>query len=103
MAIKRQSCTHHPERVAIGVCVMTERPICAECSTRYEGVNYSKEGLALLMERRREEASREGRSKPALATLLYATSPLLIYTIYYFYRVTLELCIDLQQFTMETL
>jgi hypothetical protein len=52
MVIARHTCVHHPDRLAIGVCVITRQPICAECSTRYEGFNYSKEGLRILQQRR---------------------------------------------------
>jgi hypothetical protein len=45
MARLATQCAQHPDRRAIGVCVVTGRAICAECSTQYRGVNYSKEGL----------------------------------------------------------
>lgn len=48
MAIKRDYCMNHPDRPAIGRCVITRNPICAECSTTYDGVNYSREGLEIL-------------------------------------------------------
>ncbi len=48
MAIKRDYCVNHPDRLAMGRCVITHRPICSECSTQYEGVNYSLEGLKKL-------------------------------------------------------
>jgi len=48
----------------LGRCVATGRFVCAECSTRLNGINYSPEGLALLR-RRREAANRPdgGRSR----------------------------------------
>lgn len=52
MAIEKRMCAFHADRLAIGVCVETKMPICGECSTRYEGVNYSKEGLRRLQARR---------------------------------------------------
>lgn len=54
--LERRYCSNHPDRLAIGVCVETKKPICGECSTRYNGVNYSREGLELLRERRRRQA-----------------------------------------------
>lgn len=63
MAIERKYCTNHPDRVAIGLCMVTRKPICAECSTRYNGVNYSREGLEILRERRRRLAARKGGVK----------------------------------------
>lgn len=38
-AFLRPQCAHHPEREAIGICVVCRRPICAECSTPIEGIN----------------------------------------------------------------
>jgi len=35
----RPQCAQHPDREAIGVCVVCRRPICAECSTPIEGIN----------------------------------------------------------------
>ena len=58
MAIERRNCINHPERLALGVCVETGNPVCGECSTRYNGVNYSREGLEIMHRRRREELAR---------------------------------------------
>ena len=75
MAIQRRFCTNHSDRPAIGICVLTQKPICSECSTRYEGVNYSKEGLEILHLRR---AQAVGRSSAAQATLIWLASPVLL-------------------------
>jgi hypothetical protein len=32
-------CEAHPERAGVGVCVECRRVLCAECSTRFEGIN----------------------------------------------------------------
>jgi hypothetical protein len=95
MAIKRNMCIHHPDRPAIGVCVITKEPICAECSTRYEGVNYSKEGLRILQERRAAAARKLGASKRFLAAALVLLSPALFYLLYLFYFVSFRLLTDL--------
>ncbi len=55
MALKKIFCINHPDRPAIGICVITGQAICEECSTRYEGVNYSREGLRILQERRQAQ------------------------------------------------
>ena len=39
------SCTWHLRRPGIGFCVQCKRVICAECSTRIEGVNRCRECL----------------------------------------------------------
>ena len=96
MAITQRACTNHPDRQAIGVCVITGQAICAECSTRYEGVNYSREGLRILQERRAAGTqTTQGNRTAALIALL--CSPLLLYMLYLFYRMSFVLLIDLQQ------
>ncbi len=56
MALKKTYCVNHSDRPAVGVCVITRQPVCEECTTRYEGVNYSRAGLAILKARRASEA-----------------------------------------------
>lgn len=97
VVIKRQMCAFHQDRAAIGVCVITKQPICAECSTRYEGVNYSKEGLRILKQRRTATAARAQKGNRAILPLSLLASPVLLYAVYLFYRVTLMMLIDLQQ------
>lgn len=80
MAIPLRYCTNHPQRPAIGVCVMTHKPICGECSTRYEGVNYSREGLEMLRQQR--AAARRPRGKVGLLAISWALSPALLYLMY---------------------
>lgn len=84
MVIEKRFCTNHPQRIAIGVCVMTGKAICGECSTRYEGVNYSKDGLALLQKQRAAaEKGRRSRKRLLANLLVWVLSPLLIYMMYY--------------------
>ena len=35
----RPQCFQHPDREALGICIVCRRPICAECSTPIEGIN----------------------------------------------------------------
>ncbi|AKF05762.1 hypothetical protein [Sandaracinus amylolyticus] len=42
------ACRNHPAREAIGVCVKCRARVCAECSTKIEGVNHCVECLATL-------------------------------------------------------
>ena len=83
MEIQQRYCVHHPDRPAIGICVVTKQAICGECSTRYEGVNYSKEGLRILQEQRRAQEKGVGRisGKAALAVL----APGLLLLVYFYY------------------
>ena len=82
MAIQRRFCANHPQRAAIGVCVITGVAICGECSTRYEGVNYSKEGLAILHARRAQAGNRPHR---LLTVLAWIASPVLLLLLYLAY------------------
>jgi len=95
MAIKKTTCVNHPDRPAIGVCVITHKPICAECSTQYEGVNYSREGLAILLERRALAARKTGRGSRLVELTAASLSPLFLYLIYTFYHYGFNILIDL--------
>lgn len=99
MSIKKRFCASHPDRAAIGVCVITQQPICAECSTRYEGVNYSKEGLRILIERRASQATaaKPARRGKALALVAWLAVPVLMALLYEFYHLFFSQCIDLMQ------
>jgi hypothetical protein len=90
MAFKKQLCVNHSDRPAIGVCVITGKPICAECSTRYEGVNYSREGLEIVRRDRQASLSRSRTfwSPAVLAGL--ALSPLALYLLYLFLLVSFK-------------
>jgi hypothetical protein len=33
-------CVHHHERHAIGICVKCRTPLCGECVTKVDGINY---------------------------------------------------------------
>lgn len=85
MAVEKKMCVNHPERPAQGICVMTRNPICSECSTRYEGVNYSREGLELLKQQRLAK-SRDGAKRGLLKYCLWLAFPpsvLLMYAVYH--------------------
>ena len=97
MALRRQTCVNHPDRLAIGLCVKTKQTICAECSTRYEGVNYSKEGLRILQQERAAGQSAAQRGRLAVMLLCAGGSPLFLLLLYLFYRLALTSLIDMQQ------
>ncbi|HEV7301130.1 MAG TPA: hypothetical protein VGN72_17320 [Tepidisphaeraceae bacterium] len=95
-SLPQRFCSNHPQRAAIGVCVVTSTPICSECSTRYEGVNYSKEGLRLLRERR--AAAAKGTRSGATTLLIivaWCTAPLQLYLVYQSYAMSAELLAQL--------
>lgn len=94
MAIQRRYCKNHPDRPAIGVCIITHQAICAECSTRYEGVNYSKEGLRILQERRQAQES-AGSGTVLSAVLLLLLSPLMLLMVYWSYSLGVTLVMNM--------
>lgn len=89
-------CKRHPDRPAIGVCVITGTAICAECSTQYQGVNYSKQGLAQYLEGQRAKA-KGGRSVQSMGILLLIASPGALYLAWLGFEVLGQLAIDLIQ------
>jgi hypothetical protein len=94
MAIEQRFCVNHPQRAAIGICVMTRKPICGECSTRYEGVNYSREGLELLRKQRAESQRKHSRfSVTGMAALLGA--PVAAYLLYLAYLLSAEALMEM--------
>jgi hypothetical protein len=95
MAIEHQYCVNHPDRAAIGICVMTRKPICGECSTRYEGVNYSKEGLELLHKQRRAAAGRGLGLNVTLGIVAWVLAPLLFFLVYAAYLSTATVFMDM--------
>jgi hypothetical protein len=99
MSIKKRYCASHADRPAIGICVITQQPICAECSTRYEGVNYSKEGLRIHIERRAGQSStaKPARRGKVLAVVAWLVVPVLLALLFEFYHLFFEQCIDLMQ------
>lgn len=101
MVITKKMCAIHRDRQAIGVCVMTQKPICAECSTRYEGVNYSREGLRLLKAQRATAQRHAAKGHRTVAVLSIVASPLLLGAIYVFYRLAMVSLIQLQQLSFE--
>lgn len=47
-ALAAAACRNHPEREAIGVCVTCRTRVCAECSTKVDGINHCVACLAAL-------------------------------------------------------
>ena len=93
MSIQRRFCKNHPDRPAIGVCIITQEAICSECSTRYEGVNYSREGLRILQERRRSNAKPQG--KMLLTIPLLVLAPFMLLLVYWSYYSLFEMLMSL--------
>ena len=97
MAIEQRTCRNHPERRAIGVCIITGDAICAECSTRYEGVNYSKDGLRILQERRAAQIRSSVSRYRWLIALAILMTPVFLYLLYLGYFLFFKSLINLAQ------
>lgn len=86
--------------MAIGICVITKRAICAECSTQYKGVNYSKEGLEILLEQERSQEEKVGWLTRVAIVLLVAGAPLGLAVVYWTVKWTGQGIIDVFQFEL---
>jgi hypothetical protein len=62
----RPQCAQHPEREAIGICVVCRRPICAECSTPIDGINRCAQCVAALAPAAELEAGLHRDEQPEL-------------------------------------
>lgn len=80
----QKTCVNHTGRRAIGVCIVTSQPICAECSTRYRGVNYSKQGLEILKQQREATSLTGGRAK-LIRLSAVVLSPILLCSMFLFF------------------
>jgi hypothetical protein len=67
------ACAFHGEREALGVCVACRARVCAECTTKVEGINYC---VRCLAQRARAEAS-PAQDKPAPSATAVGVSALL--------------------------
>lgn len=96
MSSIQRFCTNHPHRPALGVCVMTRKPICGECSTRYEGVNYSREGLEQLKAQRAAALRRKNSWRARLGAIAaWLAAPAALYLIYLAYLLGSDLLMSL--------
>jgi hypothetical protein len=62
----RPQCANHPDREALGICVVCRRPICAECSTPIEGINRCAACVRALAPVAEFEASLQRDERPEL-------------------------------------
>lgn len=75
------ACVHHPEREAVGVCVLCRRSVCTECTTKLDGINHCSDCVATLaasvrVAPRAERA--EGAAHASLATVLWCAFLVLV-------------------------
>ena len=77
------SCFLHPERKAIGLCVLCRTPICSECSTRVDGINYCQSCLSTLRQPQGTKTLRPCRQFSLSNLLLILAGGLLIWGTFY--------------------
>ena len=63
------ACAFHAQREALGVCVACRSRVCAECTTKVEGINYC---VRCLAQRAKREAAptRVAAGKPSRASVV---------------------------------
>jgi B-box zinc finger len=61
-------CRNHPEQPAVAICVRCGKPVCAACSTRWEGMHHCISCLAA----RRAAAGERGATLRTLGMVLLA-------------------------------
>jgi hypothetical protein len=59
-------CVNHPDRPAIGMCVMCRAPVCPDCTTKVKGINHC---LACLQQRVKPSDTSIRRPAPSLTPL----------------------------------
>lgn len=67
------ACALHLDRRGVGVCVECRRVVCAECTTRFEGINRC---TACLARRRDELAQQRGLPEWTVLNVLVSASGL---------------------------
>ena len=70
------SCANHLEREALGVCVGCRKLVCAECTTKLDGINYCVGCIAAMAPARRAgpDARPGGTARWLTAAVWYAAA-----------------------------
>ena len=63
------TCANHPDREALGICVRCRTRVCAECSTKVDGINYCVSCLASLAAEKGERTQSDETSPAWFAWL----------------------------------
>ena len=66
------TCANHPDREALGICVRCRTRVCAECSTKVDGINYCVSCLATLAAEK-DARKAEAQATPAAVAWLSAS------------------------------
>jgi hypothetical protein len=71
-------CKNHPDRDGVGICVPCRRVVCADCSTRLDGINHCRECLEAKIGKARRAP---GRSRKAVERVAAAGFVLVAYLV----------------------
>jgi len=80
-ALKIRTCANHPERTAQALCVECAKPVCQECATRWDGINY----CVICLEKIRDRAAGKSSSVQwglllgAVVLLFFAANAVLVW------------------------
>lgn len=58
------TCSHHPLREAIGICVACRSAMCSDCITKIDGINHCRSCLEKLSRGRADEVRASRRLLP---------------------------------------
>lgn len=77
-------CKNHPDRDGVGICVPCKRVVCADCSTRLDGINHCRECLEAKLgkARRAPSSGRKAFEKVAAAGFVLVAFAALIGVFY---------------------
>jgi hypothetical protein len=70
------ACKYHPERPGVGVCMRCRSVVCADCTTRLDGINHCHACLKRLAA---PEERRAGGAGAALGALLLLGAAWLVF------------------------
>jgi hypothetical protein len=67
MSAPSATCTHHPLRDAVGICVRCSRAMCSDCITKIDGINHCRGCLQELSGTAKPAAERTRKPHDELA------------------------------------
>ena len=63
------TCTRHPLREAVGVCVVCSQSLCSDCITKLDGINHCQACLAKLSQQAEAQPRTRRREIPEILAL----------------------------------
>lgn len=72
------TCTRHPLREAVGVCVRCSQALCSDCITKLDGINHCQACLAELARPTAPKPARAPREVPETLALTFGFAVLAV-------------------------